>query len=1184
MRKVIERYAAGIFENNSHKLNFSVPKIEASLPSDEISDGSFRIASSDKKTFNADIYSSDMRVIVRNDHVSGEDVMIHYVFDPTGLENGHEIKGDIQVVSDCGEFYLPFCFTVVKGYAKSSLGNVRNLFHFTNEAQTNWDEAVTLFYSKQFLQVFEGNDRVHLDKYRGLSNIKGNGQAVEDFLVAINKKQPITYSVERNSYEFNEVTEELRCEVELHKSTWGYVDVDLTKSGDFIALEKNHLSYSDFLGNTHKLVFYIDGEELHEGKNYGTINIRSNFQEIEITIIARLRQRTNAARIERREKRNLMCRLMRHYIDFRMKKTGVGAWVRESMKIVERFNALDEKNPISRLYQAQLLLVQQRFNEANWILDHVEAEMNIREYGDKVYAYFRYLKSLYVRENAFIEEVCVEIRDFYKNSPNSFELLWMLFYLDENLSQNSNNKIEEITALFERGCTSPVLYIEAYNFYSANPEKLTKIGHLEEQMLILAIKNGVIDNEIRKQVLYIASKVRNYSDTLIKILEGIYKISEDDEIVGIVTTLLIKGSKVGEQYFPWFEKAVDMQLRITKVYENYMYCLPADYNKPLPKPVLMYFNFRNDLEPSQIARLYVNMINHKRELVESYEAYRENMQVFAVEQIAQCHIDKELAVIYKDVLFPEMIQPSMAANLSRLLFAHEVKAPKEAQFVILVQNQFEGEQRFTVQDGYAYPFVYSTDYILFYEDASGRRWQVESENVEKLINEAVFVPAVKNYVNDNVYFSMYLCEGKRHYVVVDDDNVEFCRELADSDKVRESYKREIRMSLLHYYYDNDQITTLDEFLQGLDIRILTAKDRAEVVKFCVRRGMYEKAYQSVSIYGMDEVSAKVCVRICNHMISQKDQLPDAMLVKMCYYAFKKGKYDEVTLKYLVENFRGLTKELRNIWRAAVEFDVECYQIIERMLIQMMYAHTTVGEKEEVFEMYIKQGASSTVEMAYLSYSAYEYFSRERLTDESVFKHIIKNYRNGEKLNDACMLGLLKYYAEEKSEYDFEEQEMITNFVIGFIHRNIYFRFFSKFVNLIPELTDYEYKTYVEYRTAPGKRVTLHYILESAASDEENYKSEELRDVFGGIYSREFILFFGEKLQYYITEEENGKEMLTASDAITLSDTATDNAESRYSILNDMVVSRTVKDETTLDKLMTEYVEADAFTKHMFGLR
>lgn len=1184
MRKVIERYAAGIFETNARKLCFSIPKIEAALPSDEISDGSFRIFSSDNKTFNADFYSSDMRVVVRTNHVSGEDVMVHYVFDPTGLENGHEIKGDIQVVSDCGEYYLPFCFTVVKGYAKSSLGNIRNLFHFTNQAQTNWDESVSLFYSKQFLQVFEGNDRIHLDKYRGLSNIKGNGQAVEDFLVAVNKKRPITYNVDRNSYEFNEVTEELRCEVELHKSTWGYVDVDLSKDGEFIALEKNHLGYGDFLGNTHKLVFYIDGDKLHEGKNYGVIKIKSNLQEIEITIIARLRQRTNAARIERRERRNLMCRLMRHYIDFRMKKTSVGSWVRESMKIVERFNALDDKNPVSRLYQAQLLLVQQRFNEANWILEHVEAEMNIQSYGEKVYAYFRYLKSLYVRDDTFIEDACAEIRDFYKNNPTSFELLWMLFYLDENLSQNSNNKIDEINALFDRGCTSPVLYIEAYNFYAANPEKLSKIGHLEEQMLLLAIKNGVMDNEIRKQVLYVAGKVRTYSDTLYKILDGIYKISGDEEIVGIVTTLLIKGGKMGPQYFSWFEKAVDMQLRITRVYENYMYCLPRDFNKPLPKQVLMYFNFRNDLESSKIARLYVNLINHKRELLESYEAYRENMQVFAVEQIADCHIDKELAVIYKDVLFPEMIQPSMAANLSKLLFTNEVEAPDDAQAVILIQDQFEGEQRFPVIAGRAYPFIYSYEYTLFYENASGRRWPVEADKVKKLLNEAVFVPSIKNYVNDNVYFSMYLCEGKRHYVVVDDENVDFCRELADSDKVRENYKREIRMALLHYYYDNDQITTLDEFLQGLDIRVLTAKDRAEVVKFCVRRGMYEKAYQAVSIYGMEEVSAKVCVRICNHMIAQKDQLPDAMLIKMCYYAFKKGKYDEVTLKYLVENYNGLTKELRNIWRAAVEFDVESYPIIERMLIQMLYAHTTVGEKEEVFDMYIKLGASSTVEMAYLSYSAYEYFSRERLTDDSVFKHIIRNYRNGEKLNDACMLGLLKYYAEEKSEYNLEEQDMITSFVIGYIHRNIYFRFFNKFVDLVPELADYEYKTYVEYRTAPGNRVTLHYILESSSSEEENYKSEEMRNMFGGVFSREFVLFFGEKLQYYITEEENGKELLTASDVITLSDTAADNGESRYSILNDMVVSRTVKDETTLDKLMSEYVDADAFTKHMFKLR
>jgi len=45
----------------------------------------------------------------------------------------------------------------------------------------------------------------------------------------------------------------------------------------------------------------------------------------------------------------------------------------------------------------------------------------------------------------------------------------------------------------------------------------------------------------------------------------------------------------------------------------------------------------------------------------------------------------------------------------------------------------------------------------------------------------------------------------------------------------------------------------------------------------------------------------------------------------------------------------------------------------------------------------------------------------------------------------------------------------------------------------------------------------------------------------------------------------------------------DGTESRYTLLNDMVVSRTLQDNDTLLKLMEEYVEADDFTANIFTL-
>ena len=1186
VREVIDRCADGFFDYDCGKLLFSTARIEAEMPQGQLFEGDFVLSSEDGRDFTATIYTSSMRLVCRNDHVDNEAVAtIHYVFDSTGLEPGDVVKGDIQVVSNAGEYYLPFVFSISYGIVESSMGNIRNLFHFTNQAQVNWNEAVQLFYSKGFERVFGGNDRIHYDKFRGLSNRHGDPQAVDDFLVAINKKRPVVYSVDRTSYEYNDVSDNVECEMLLHRSTWGNIDVSVTSDVDFIRIEKEKIGTDDFIGNDHLLKFTIIGDRLHEGRNFGNILIKSAHSEVSVRIIARHRARVNARRVERREKKNLTLRLMRQYVDFRMKKTNVGVWVRESMKIVERMNALDDKNPVSRLYQAQLLVVQRRENEAKWVLEHVEKEMNINSYSAKHRAYFMYLQTLIIREEAFINDVAAKVNDLFEADPKCFEILWTLLYLDEGLADNATRKISLIEKMYDGGCTSPIMYIEAYNFFVANTEKLCKLGEFELQVLMFAAKLDVMDNEVMKQLLYLASKQREYDPLLYKLLCKCYDITSDDEIVEVVATLLIKGNLSGACYFKWFDKAVKMQLRITKLYEYFMYSVPSDYDALIPKSVLMYFGFRNDMNYHRIALLYANLITHKREYADTYDTYREHMQVFAVEQIEQEHIDGNLARIYEDVLFMEMIKPDMARHLAKILFAYEVKIDDpEAKNVVLVQSQFEGSLSFKIENGYAYPTIYSGDFMLFTEDSSGRRKVIDQGNVRKLMNEAVFIQAIRYYVIDNVYFDMYLCEGKKHYVTVDDSNVEYCRQLAESELVSEYYKRDIRMALIHYYYDNDQVTTLDEFLLNMDIKVLYAKDRANVVRFMTRRGMYERAYQIMSIYGSEEIAAKDCVGVCSHMIQESDKTPDSLLIKLCYYAFENGKYDEVLLRYLVENYNGLTKQLRNIWKAAKNFEIDTFPLMERLIVQMLYTHTTVGEKEEIFEEYSRNASGTKVQLAYLSYCSFEYFAKERLTDERVFAHITDLYRLGEHINDACKLALLKYYSEDRSRRTEKVKSMLAEFLVDFMHRNTYFRFFEKYVDLVPEIGDYLDKTIIEYRTDPKYRVMLHYILENGREDDDNYHTEEMRNMFGGVFTREFILFFGENLQYYITEEQNGKEVLTASDSLSVSDTSAARVESRYTMLNDMVVSRTVQDDNTLLDIMREYVEADAFAHKVFKLR
>ena len=1184
LREIIDKLIDGVFEYDTDKLLFDVQLIEEKLSPREIHEGIVHCKSQNGTAVKGFIYSSNMRVTVKETEFNSDEFTIEYTFNPAGLEAGDEVKGDIQIVSSAGEYYLPFEFTILSTAKDSKVSGVRNLFHFTNLAQTDFSEAVAIFYTPDFVRVFEGNDRNNLTKYRGYSNIPGDKQSVEDFLCSINKKKQVELLVEKNIFEFTEVTSRLRCEIVVRKSTWGFVQAQISSDADFLILEKEKINNEEFNSVDYKLVFYIDDEKLHEGRNYGTIKIKNKNNELCITIIAMLRSSDKSRRAARKETKALQYRLMNCYLRFRTKQMNANGWVRESMKIVERMNLLDDKNPVSRLFQAQLLLVENRVSEAKWILEHVYNEMKIIEHDDECYAYYLYLTSLIKRDEQYVNDVSARINSYYSMYPESMPFLWMLIYLDADLSASSTKKLAAIENMTKRGVHSPILFVEAYNVYVANPAIISKLSSFEIEVLRFAVKNGKISKEIIRQVAMIASRSRDFSYRLLKLLMSIYELYNDPEIVDAICSMLIRANITDVEYHKWYREGVRLELKITKLYEYFIYSSPCNLEDGvLPKSVIMYFGFQNRLDYEHKAFIYANLITYKNKLPDLYEQYYENMLVFAIEQVMDNHISAHLAIVYEEVLSPEFIKPNMANNLSSLIFAREITTDnKDYKQLVVVFDEFVDEFVYPIENGKAYPRLYSRNVSLFFEDSKHKRYYVDRSEATRIINENNYIHVIKRYVTGNLPFFLYLCEGKRQYISVEEENADFCRDLVEADSISESLKSEIRMSLLHFYYDSDRITTLDEYLLGIDIRDLTARERAELVDFYVKRSLYEQAYEIVTEYGDELVSVKALVKICSHMIERTDGVNDVMLQSIAYDAFRNGKYDNNTIQYLINNYGGPTKELRNLWKAAKSFDASCLMLAEKLIIQMLFTRTMVGEKEQIFEDYLASGASPRVEMAYLSYAAYDYFVKERITDKSIFTHLVNNYRTNEPLNDGCKLALLKYFTDNVREITERIKDMIVSFIQEFLHKNVYFKFFSEYVDLVPELAAFSSALFIEYRTNPNSHVVLHYIL-ADDDDDDLYRTEEMRNMYGGIFSKEFMLFFGERLQYYVTEEHEGREMLTLSDSISIEETINDGTDSRYNILNSMVVAKTLQDDATLMDLMQEYVEEDAFVEKVFNI-
>ena len=97
-------------------------------------------------------------------------------------------------------------------------------------------------------------------------------------------------------------------------------------------------------------------------------------------------------------------------------------------------------------------------------------------------------------------------------------------------------------------------------------------------------------------------------------------------------------------------------------------------------------------------------------------------------------------------------------------------------------------------------------------------------------------------------------------------------------------------------------------------------------------------------------------------------------------------------------------------------------------------------------------------------------------------------------------------------------------------------------------------------------------------------SEVMSDTFMGIFTKAFTLFYGETIQFYITENINGEEKTSDSMSISCDRINMNVARGRYEYINDMLASRDSHDIVALNKLMREYCVEDYVTKQLFNIK
>lgn len=1173
-----ENYA---FENNKGSLDFSCDVIEMSFDKAEQRKGTFQIKNVAETPMEGYILSNDMRMQCLTPIFRGESAEITYCFDSTGMEPGDEVKGEFQIISNKGEYTLAFEVKREKQYLYSIMGNIRNLFHFANLAKTNWEEAVQLYYSQGFKAILEGNDAQYISIYRGLSNRPGNQQNVDEFLVAVKKKNRIMYESDVKEIRVKDPEETLMQEIEISKNGWGYVALEVSVEGYFVGIEKEVYTEDDFLGNVCRIPIYLEPTHMHQGINYGKVTVKTSQQVIEIPVVAENRV-VLAENNADYEWWKLTAAITAEYIDFRLGKKDTQVWIENTMPLVDKMSGDDELNIIASLYQAQLLLAQERSADADYLLERVEELMSEGKQLPEVYGYFLYLTTLLNRDESYTDKVAHKVKKMFQREQDNHRLAWLMLYLQKNLFFYEDKKWEFLEERYDRGACSPVLYVEALQLLWEQPSLLTKLESYEISLLLFAMKHDALNEEIAERIQFLCGREKEYDFRIYEILKYCYEKCPTREMVQAICVYLMKGNCIGEKYFTWYAKAVELELRLTRLYEYYIMSIDLNYKGELPQMVMMYFAYQNNLDYERMAFLYANVWEHRGSFPEIALSYTEHLEDFVREQVSYGRINSHLIKLYKRILVPAIMDVKFANDVAPMLFMHEVTVEdKAARNVVIIHEHLSGEKSYPVENGKAYVPIYSIFYKILFEDAYGNRYVPNEfmKPVPVLFDEELF-KTIRPMTQEQAGVLLYYCEDRRNYINITDMNVYAYARLLHNEEITSVYYRELLVALIRFYFEQDYIRELDELLLEAEPEHMSSVERAELVHILVARGMYDTAFDWVCEFGAEHMEIKTVLRLCSRLLERRDFEEEECMVGLCSYVYRRNRYDENILSYLVKYFEGGIRELQGLLRNSEGFAVDTYTLVERLLVQSLFAGVYIGEKMKLYHAYMQMSGSQDIEKAFLTRCAYDYLVEECVTEGKVFDRLTQLMATGDKMSRVCRLAVAKYASG--CEEDTWNTDVLKEIINGEVSKGNCFPFFPVFAGRIKEVLPFTDRTFVEYRGEPKSKVVIHYAIERENGGETEYRKEEMRNLYGGLFVKSFILFSGESVQYYITEQNGNREQLTQSSTVRRSEAEHPVGEWRFSMLNKAVNCREQKDYEAAGKALAEYRKKDFMIREIFG--
>lgn len=1174
MKAKIERYARGEFGEDRPEVVVSREYIQLKIEAGTVCQQEIEVVSKNNCVIKGMVY--DDQYILRFDSHTFIDkkFKLGFTFDASKRQQGKNFSGHIYIITDGGEFDIPYDIEIISPYIKTSTGSVDDMFQFATLAEHNWSEAIRVFESEEFIRTFLVNQPVYQKVYSTLSLSLSANQALEEFLVYIHKKRAVSLSLRYMEFRYDIPKMVEKHELVVTKNTWGFIHTEVRSDSKFIEIPRKYVEVEDFVGHNYNLEYFLNPEHLEGNTNIGHIIIENTYQKIVVTITVKRKLLEDFIPTRKMSDRYGIkinqVRLVKSYLDFCLGKFSLQDYVDKTRFAL---NNLIQYLPHGNIYKLGIMHMNILVGE----IDVVEQEIlrididgaDIIE-GDMERCYYSYLKALLTKDIALIEQAITSINHQMKKSEDRLFYFWLLMYLDSGYAVDKALLYTKLKELYDQGENSPIIYYEICTIFNDQP---LMFKHLD-QVSIAAIRWGLRENYVSEDVISIfiklAGKAHGFHPQIFLILKKIYQEHETTECLYVMCSMLIRGNKASEEYHSYFKSAVVGNLKIIGINESYIRSMDFSKYEIIPHSVLMYLNYKNTLNQKELSYLYANVVTNKEEYMSIYNEYIYNIEAFMETQILKGNMSDDLCVIYGEYLEPDVVKNQYASKLVNIIFKRKLTCNNDnIKLVIVTHKEIEKEVQVPLVNGVAYVDIINATAAISLVDVKGNRYvSTIPYRLEKLVDEEAYIDICNKYSPEDYRLLLYIYSKNIMDKVRSARSVNTCRTILDSKEFNEIAKQEALLGIIDYYYQNYDKEILEKYLLKLDIDHIEAKYGRDIIRYFIICGMYDKAYHVIEKFGFEELSDEHIERLIQ-VLSNVEELAGAeLLTAMCIYLFKKGQYIEDELKWLTAFYKSGTSDMIKLWKRVAEYNLSNREFEENILGQFMFTDSSSKEIYDIFKVYYEGKKKGMVVKAFLKRTAYYYFIYEVKVPRFIFSCIYQEIQGGNIKDDITISALLYYFsrATDVEEY----QEFIRNQVREFVNRGIVLPYFKIFKKVVPLPKDIFIKTYLVFKGEANRKITIDYSFGTTEREIKRSKMEGLREVLPGYYIKEFVLFHGEKLIYNIIEEVDGNVTIEESDSM-ISDSHSGIYNNRFELLNSMLLDQEMKDDKGMLFTMDKYL-------------